>query len=282
MLRALRQGLGEIGYVEGQNLVIESRFADAQFDRLPALVTELVLARAAVILFATARGTIDDPAWRQLRMSNIPVVFNTGTDPVPGGLVSRLNRPGGNFTGIAAVGAELAGKCVELIREMKPSARRIAALILGPDPFSKLFLEQIRLHGAATGTTTDAITLHRVDELEAAFPAMKEKQVDAIIVQPSLPTKRVAELALRHRIPAASGFREFAEAGGLVAYGFVEADVYRRAAVLVDKILKGAKPADLPIELPTKFDLIINLKTAKALGLTIPPSLLARADQVIE
>jgi putative ABC transport system substrate-binding protein len=203
-------------------------------------------------------------------------------NPVETGLVDSLARPGGNVTGIAAVGAELAGKCIELIREMVPSAHRVAVLANAPDPFSKPFVEQIRLTAAASGTTIDPILIHSAEELEAAFPAMAKQRPAAVIVQASLPTKRAAELAMRHRIPAVSVVRGLVDSGGLMSYGIDEAAAYRRAAVFVDKILKGAKPAELPVEQPTKFELVINLKTAKALGLTIPPSLLLRADQVIQ
>jgi putative ABC transport system substrate-binding protein len=165
---------------------------------------------------------------------------------------------------------------------MLPSAHRVAALVNAPDPFSKPFLEQIRLGGVATGTTIDPIMIHNAEELETAFPAMAKERPDAIIVQPSLPTKRVAELAVKYRVPAVSASRGFVEEGGLMGYWPVEADMYHRAAVLVDKILKGAKPADLPVEQPTKFELVVNLKTAKAIGLTIPESFLARTDDVIE
>ena len=214
--------------------------------------------------------------------SEIPVVIALAGNPVETGLVESLARPGGNVTGMSGVGAELAGKSVELIRELLPSARRVAALANAPDPFSRPFLEQIRLGGQATGVTIDAIMIRGAEELEAAFPAMEQKRPDAIIVQASLPTKRVAELALRYRIPTVAVIRAFVEEGGLMTYSAAEADMYRHAALYVDKILKGAKPADLPVEQPTKFELVINLKTAKALGLSVPPSLLGRADQVIE
>jgi putative tryptophan/tyrosine transport system substrate-binding protein len=183
---------------------------------------------------------------------------------------------------MSSVGAELAGKSVELIRELLPSARRVAALVNAPDPFSRPFLEQIRLGGQATGVTIDAVMIRGAEELEAAFPAMEHERPDAIIVQASLPTKRVAELALRYRIPTIAVVRGFVDEGGLMTYSAAEADMYRHAAIYVDKILKGAKPADLPVEQPTKFQLVINLKTAKALGIEVPPTLLARADEVIE
>ena len=183
---------------------------------------------------------------------------------------------------MAGVGADLAGKCVELIHDMLPSARRVAALVNAPDPFSKPFLEKIRRGGAVTGTTIDPILIHNTEELEDAFLAMEKSRPDAVIVQPSLPTKRAAQLALKYRIPAVSFVRAIAEEGGLMTYSAPVAEAYQRAAVFVDKILKGAKPADLPAEQPTRFELVINMKTAKALGLTIPPAFLARADEVIE
>jgi putative ABC transport system substrate-binding protein len=165
---------------------------------------------------------------------------------------------------------------------MVPSGHRVAALANASDPFSKPFLEQIRLAGAASGTTIQPIMIHGTEELEPAFSAMEKERPAAVVVQPSLPTKRAAELAVRHRIPAVSIVRGMVDEGGLMSYGVDEADAYRRAAVFVDKILKGAKPADLPVEQPTKFELVINLKTAKAIGLTIPQSLLQRADQIIQ
>jgi putative ABC transport system substrate-binding protein len=224
------------------------------------------------------------PAARAAKQAtqNIPIVMALAGNPVETGLVASLARPGGNITGLAGVGAELAGKCVELIREMIPSAYRVAALANAADPFSKPFLEQIRLTADASGITIDPIMIHSIEELEAAFPAMEKRRPAAVLVQPSLPTKRAAELALRHRIPAVYIVRGMVDEGGLMSYGVDEAAAYRRAAVFVDKILKGAKSADLPVEQPTKFELVINLKTAKALGLTIPQSLLLRADQIIQ
>src|SRR5215470_13192845 len=183
---------------------------------------------------------------------------------------------------MAAVAAELAGKSVELVRDMLPSALRVVALANALDPFSKPFVEHIRLGGAATGMTIDVKMLHGVAEVEEAFRAMESNRPDAVIVQPSLPTKRVAELAIRHRIPSVSVIRGFAKDGGLMAYQSTEVDLYRQSAGYVDKILKGAKPADLPIQQPVKFELIINLKTANAIGLAVPSAFLARADEVIE
>jgi putative ABC transport system substrate-binding protein len=214
--------------------------------------------------------------------SDIPIVMALVGNPIETGLVASLARPGGNVTGISNMGSEMAGKCVELTREMLPSAHRLAALVNTPDPFSKPFLERVRLGGEATGMTIDPILLRGPEELDAAFTAMEKEPPDAVIVQPSLPTRRVVELALKYRIPAVSFVRAIVEEGGLMTFGVVEPDVYGRVAIFVDKILKGAKPADLPVEQPTRFELVINLKTAAALGLDVPQSLLARADEVIE
>jgi putative ABC transport system substrate-binding protein len=203
-------------------------------------------------------------------------------NPVETGLVESLAHPGGNITGIAGVGAELAGKLVELIREMVPSVHRVAALANAPDPFWKPFVEKVQAVGKGTGTTIDPIMIQGPQELEAAFTNLEKNRPDAAIVQPSLGSKRPAELALQHRIPAVSFIREFAKDGGLMSYWAAEADVYRRAASFVDKILKGAKPVDLPVEQPTKFELVVNLRTARELGLSIPPAFVARADEIIE
>jgi putative tryptophan/tyrosine transport system substrate-binding protein len=203
-------------------------------------------------------------------------------DPIANGLVESLSRPGGNVTGMSGVNAQLGGKCVELIREMLPLAHRVVALTQAANPFSKPFLEQIEAGGSATGIMIDNKTLGGIEELEAAFAEIEKERPDAVIVQPSLPDKRAAELAAAYRIPAVSTFQPFAQQGGLMSYAPAMAYLYRRAAVYVDKILKGTKPGDLPVEQPTQFELIINMKTAKTLGLTVPPSLLARADEVIE
>jgi putative tryptophan/tyrosine transport system substrate-binding protein len=275
--RLLRESMRDLGYVEGHNVRFEFR-SDQQVSRLPDLAAELARRKVDVIV------TWFTPAARAAKQAtrDIPIVMALAGNPVESGLVDSLARPGGNVTGMAGVGAELAGKCIELIREMVPSAHRVAVLANAPDPFSKPFIEQIRLTAAASGTTIDPIMIRSAEELEAAFPVMARERPAAVVVQPSLPIKRVAELALRHRIPTVSIVRGMVDEGGLMSYGIDEAAAYRRAAVFVDKILKGAKPADLPVEQPTKFELVINLKTAKALGLTIPPSVLGRADQVIE
>ena len=266
----------ELGYVEGQSVHFE--FRQGPISGLPELAAELVRLKVDLIVtWATPAALAAKQATR-----DISIVMALAGDPVETGLVASLARPGGNITGRAQLTAELAGKCVELIRDMLPSAHHVAVLVNAPDPFSKPFLEKIRLSGAATGTAIEPIMIHSPEELDAAFPTMEKDRPDAVIVQPSLPAKRAAELALQYRLPAVSLTRTFVDAGGLMSYGPDEADTYRRAAIIVDKVLKGAKPADIPVEQPTKFDLVINLKTATALGLTIPPAFLARVDEVIE
>ena len=276
--RMFREALRERGYVEGQTIRFEFRSDQGQAGRLPELAADLVRLKVDVIV------SWFTPATRAARQATreIPIVMALVGNPVETGLAASLARPGGNVTGMAAIGAELAGKCVDLVRELAPSARRIVALVNAPDPFSEPFLRQIKLNGAAARVTIDPIMIHGSAELDAAFPAMEKERPDAAIVQPSLPIRRVAELAIRYRIPALSFIRDFADVGGLMSYGSEEKDAYRKAAGYVDKILKGAKPADLPIKQPTRFELVINLKTAKALGLTVPQSILARADEVIE
>jgi putative ABC transport system substrate-binding protein len=276
--RVFRQELHDLGYVEGQNIRFEFRSAQGQIERLPELAAELVRLKVDVIVtWFTPTAVAARQATRE-----IPIVMAETGDPIATGLVMSLSRPGGNVTGIASVAAELAGKSVQLIRDMLPSARRVTALANATDPFSKPFLEQIQRGGEATGTEIKTIWLSNNEEFERAFAAMERERPDAIIVQPSLPTKRAAELALQHRVPAFSVPRWFADQGGLMSYSAIYADLFRKAAVYVDKILKGAQPADLPVEQPTRFQLVINMKTAKALGISVPATLLARADELIE
>jgi putative tryptophan/tyrosine transport system substrate-binding protein len=276
--REFRQGLRDLGYVEGQNIRFEFRSAEGHLDRLPELAAELVRLKVDIIVtWFTPTALAAKQATRE-----IPIVMAETGDPIGTGLVASLPRPGGNVTGMAAVTAELSGKCVQLIRDMLPSARRVTALANATDPFSNPFLQQIRLGGEATGTTINPVRISNSEEFETAFAAMENDRPDAIIVQPSLPTRRAAELALQHRVPAVSVPRWFAEEGGLMSYSARYVELFRKAAVYVDKILKGAQPADLPVEQPTHFELVINMKTAKAIGLTIPESFLLRADEVIE
>ena len=276
--REFRQGLRDLGYIEGQNIRFEFRSAEGQINRLPELAAELVRLKVDVIVtWFTPTAVAAKQATRE-----IPIVMAETGDPVGLGLVASLPRPGGNVTGLASVAAETAGKSVQLIRDLLPSARRVTALANATDAFSKPFLEQIQLGGEATGTTINAIRIKSSEEFETAFAAMEKDRPDAVIVQPSLPGKRATELALKHRVPAVSVPRWFVEEGGLMAYSATYVELFRKAAVYVDKILKGAQPADLPVEQPTHFELLINMKTAKALGLTIPESFLSRADELIE
>ena len=204
-------------------------------------------------------------------------------DPVGTGIVSSLRRPSGNLTGLSTMGAELQAKCVELLRDMLPSLRRVAALGYAADPFSKPFVDQVQLAGRSTGIEIDPIMMLKgPDELTVAFDVIEKARADAVVMQGTFSTKEVADLALKHRLPAATNVRSFTEAGGLMSYGYQGVALYRHMGIIVQKVLKGIKPADIPVEQPTKFELVINLKTAKALGLTIPESFLLRADEVIE
>jgi putative tryptophan/tyrosine transport system substrate-binding protein len=267
-----QEDLRQLGYIAGKTVQFE--FRSAQVSGLPELATELVQHNVDIIVtWFTPAGLAAKRATNE-----IPIVLAGAADPVATGLVQSLSRPGGNVTGVGGQGAELASKCVEMI----PSARRVAVLANAPDQFTKLLLEQIQRAGAATGTAIAPIMIHNAEELEAAFPALDNDRPDAVFVQPSLPARRSAELALKYRLPAVSFVRGIVDEGGLMSYGIDQADSYRRAAALVDKILKGAKPADLPVEQNTRFELVINLKTARAIGLTIPAAFLARADEVIE
>ncbi len=276
-IRLFRQGLRDLGYVEGQNIRLEIRSAEDDFARLPELAAELVRRRVNVIV------AISTPAALAAKhaTSKIPIVM-AAANPVGNGIVASLAHPGGNITGMSAVNAETGGKLVELLREAVPSITRIAALLNAADPFSKLPLENIQLFAKALRIEIVPFLVRAGPELDAAFPAMVDKEAEAVIVQGSLQSKHAADLLIKHRLPAGAPQKVFARNGGLIAYSPKGAELMRRAAMLVDKVLKGAKPADLPVEQPTRFELTINLKTARALGLTVPPSLLARADEVIE
>ena len=274
----LREALRKSGYVEGQNLLFEFRSAEEQLDRLPVLATELVALKVDVIVAIYTPCAL--AAQRATR--EIPIVIVSG-NPIETGLVPSLSRPGGNITGVSLIASELHGKCVELFRDMLPSVRRVAALGNADDPISKLFLEQVQLAGRTTGIEiAPAIMVSGLGEIDEAFAAMRKERADAVVVQGSLASKNTAELALKHGLPAATVPRSFAEIGGLMSYGADGPDSFRRAAVFVVKILHGGKPADMPVEQPTKFELVINLKTARALGLDVPWFLQQRSDEVIE
>ena len=276
--RLFWEGLRELGYIDGQNIQIEFRSAEGKLNLLPELAAELVRLKVDIIV---ASETPSVQAAKRAT-NKIPIVMAPSGDPVGTGLIANLARPGGNVTGLSAATAELAGKSLELIREILPSASRVAALADPTNPFTKPFLEQIQIAAQTIGIKIEVIMVRGTEEFDAAFAEMDRKRIEAVIVQPTLPRGRIVDLVQKHRLPAVSGNRAFADAGGLMSYSASLADRYRNAAPYVDKILKGAKPADLPVQQPTKFELVINLKTAKALGLTIPPSLLTRADEVIE
>jgi putative tryptophan/tyrosine transport system substrate-binding protein len=278
LIAAFQKGLTEVGYSEGRNIIIESRWAEGQFDRLPAMANELVQRKVAVIVaFTTPAGLAAKAA-----TSTIPIVLLTG-DPVGTGLVASLSRPGGNITGLSYMIPETHGKCVVLLRDMLPSVQRVAVLGNAGDPSNKQIIEQIQLAGRTTAIKIDPIVMvSGVDQFDAAFAKMAQEGSDAVVVHASLPPKNVADLALKYRLPAATSIRQFVEAAGLVSYGALESDLWRRSAIFVHKILQGSRPADLPVEQAVKFELVVNLTTAKALGLAMPQTLLLRADEVIE
>ena len=276
--RLFWEGLRELGYIDGQNIQIEFRSAEGKLNLLPELAAELVRLKVDIIV-ASEMPSVQAA---KRATNEIPIIMAPSGDPVGTGLIASLARPGGNVTGLSAAAAELAGKSLELIREILPSASRVAALADPTNPFTKPFLEQIQLAGRTMGIEIQVVMVRGTEEFDAAFAEMERNRMDAVIVQPTLPRARIVDLVQKHRLPAVSGNRAFAAAGGLMSYAGSLVDRYRNAAPYVDKILKGAKPADLPVQQPTKFELVINLKAARALGLTVPPSLLTRADEVIE
>jgi len=273
-----RAGLRERGYVEGQNIVFEFRSADGKPERLRGLADELVHLKADIIVACQTPAVV---AARQAT-SDIPIVMAPAGDPVGTGLISSLAHPGGNITGLSATSAETGAKTLELIREIMPSTQRVGVLANAADPFSRVLAEFIENGGDALGVTVKTIRVRGVkEEIEAAFAAMVDAGANAVIVQGSLPHELAIDLALKHRLPLI-GANPFAREGGLISYSSNQNETFHRAAFYVDRILKGAKPAELAVEQPTHFKLAVNLKTAKTLGLTVPPSLLARADEVIE
>jgi putative ABC transport system substrate-binding protein len=280
--KAFREQLRELGYVEGQNVFFESRWGDGQVGRLRGLAAELIDAKVDILVTASSEAAL---AAKQATRS-IPIVTATGGDPVKLGVVASLARPGGNVTGVFSLSNDLVGKRLEFLKQLIPRVARVAFLRHSDNRASALNLRDAESAARPLGLVVQSVGVRGPKELDAAFGAMKRERADAVIVLEATAffpdRQRIADLALMHRLPMAAQAREYAEAGALISYGTDYLDLFRRAAMYVDKILKGAKPADLPIEQPTKFELVINLKTAKTLGLTIPPSLLQRADQVIE
>jgi putative tryptophan/tyrosine transport system substrate-binding protein len=273
-----KEGLQKLGYVEGRNIHIEFRSAEGKSERLAGLAAELVRLKVDILVAAQTPAIT---AAKQAT-SQIPIVMAGAGDPVGTGLIASLARPGRNITGTSSTTAEVGGKLLELIREVLPSAKRVAVLVNATDPFGKPFLEQLQSAARTIKLEILPTMIRETSELSAAFPDMVKLRTDVVIVQPSLPRKAAAELSLKHRLPAVAPSGAFPDEGGLMSYSATVSDVHRETAVYVDKILKGAKPADLPVQQPTKFELVVNLKTAKALGITIPQSLLVRADEVIQ
>ena len=275
---AFRQGLRELGYVDGQNMVIEWRFAKGKADLLPELAAELVRLKVEVIIAAATRAI---QAAKQATQT-IPIVFPRAGDPVAYGLVDSLARPGGNVTGASNFSLDLSGKRLELLKETLPRISRVAVFY---DPQLSLSLKETQTAAQFLGVKIQALEVRAAADIESAFSAMRKERSDSLITMPppsiSVHQKRILELTEKNRLPAMHSSKGWVEAGGLMSYGVDAFDNDRRAAVLVDKILKGAKPADLPVEQPTKFEFVINLKAAKQIGLTIPPNVLARADRVI-
>ena len=279
-LDAFRQGMRELQYADGQNFVIEYRSPEGRADRFPDLAQELVRLKVDLIL---TRGTPAVTAAKNATRT-IPIVMAASGDPVGTAVVTGLARPGGNVTGLTALTAEVSGKRLQLLKEATPGARRVAAVLDRGAPVTQW--RATEQAARSIGLQPQVLYIEKAEDLGPAFDAAVKHRADAVLVGLGAVIQsnvgRVAELAARHRLPSAFSSREYVVAGGLMAYGVSYPDSYRRAATYVDKILKGAKPADLPVEQPTKFELVINLKTAKALGLTIPQSLLQRADEVIQ
>jgi len=276
------QGLRDLGYVQGQTVVVERRDASEKMERLDRLATELVSNDVNVIVATSGAAALA----AKRATTSIPIVMAESGDPVAIGLVASLNRPGGNVTGLSAMDQEITAKRVQLLREIAPRVSRIAVLYHPPFPATLVTVNEARAAATRLGLTVIPMEVSAPDAFENAFNAVIRQRADALLTSGDpfshRHQRRIIDFAKKHRLPATYLFRDFAEAGGLMAYGPSLPAMYRRAAVFVDKILRGGQPRDLPVEQPTKFELVINVKTARALGLTIPQSILLRADQVIE
>jgi len=280
---AFHQGLSETGYVEGQNVAIEYRWAEGHYDRLPALAAELVGRKVDVIV-----STVGTPSALAAKnaTSTIPIVFRGGGDPVGDGLVASLARPGGNLTGVILLADELTPKRLELLSELVPQARVIALLVNPNNATAERIIGDVQAAARVRGLQLHILKAASENEIDAAFASLVQLHAGALVVgaDPFLSSRReqIVALASRHVVPAIYAWREFADSGGLISYGASLTAAFRQVGTYTGKILNGAKPADLPVQQPTTFELVINLKTAQALGLTVPQSILARADEVIE
>jgi putative tryptophan/tyrosine transport system substrate-binding protein len=279
---AFRQGLREHGYMEGKNIVVEYRHAEGKLDRLPTLLAELLRLKVEVIVAGGGGGAIG--AAKQATKT-IPIVMPMAIDPVGQGFVASLAHPGGNVTGFATLAPEISGKQLEILREVVPNLSRVAVLGSSTNTANARLLNEVEPPAAAFGVKLQYLDVHGPKDFEIAFRAAVKGRAEAVLVLTgpvvNSQRKQIADFAAKNRFPAILPFPEYVEAGGLMSYSASVTDMYRRAATYVDKILKGAKPADLPVEQPTKFEFIINLKAAKQIGLTIPPNVLVRADRVI-
>jgi len=283
LISVIRQGLNDTGFVEGRNVALDYRWADGQYDRLAALAADLVHRQVAVIV--TLGGETSALAAKTATAS-IPIVFTAGSDPVRGGLVPSLNRPGGNITGVSSFIFDLEPKRLGLMRELRPNATTIAVLVNPNSTNAEMQVNDIQIAARSVGQQVDILNASTIREIDAAFARLAQMRVDALLVAAD-PTffnraSQLVVLATRHAIPALYSRREFVAVGGLMSYGSNGDEVARTAGVYAGRILKGEKPGDLPIQLPTKFELVINLSTARALDIDVPATLLARADEVIE
>src|SRR6516162_9326009 len=283
LLAAFREGLSETGYIEGQNVAIEYRWAENDLSRIPELVADLVRRRVAVI---ATPGSSATALAAKAATTTIPIVFSIGLDPVQLGLVDSLSRPGGNITGVNSMSNELVAKRLGLLHELLPTATRLGVLVNPQNPTTESLKKDVEAAATAIGPQIEFFTASTGAEIDTAFASLVQKRADALVVHPDnlFINRRVQliTLAARHAVPVIYALRPDAEAGGLMSYGTKLADAHRQAGVYTGRILKGAKPTDLPVVQPTKFEFVINLQTAKTIGLTVPPTLLARADQVIE
>ena len=280
--QAFLRGLSDLRWVDGKNIAIEYRYSDGRNDRLPELIGDLVRLKVDIIVTAVTNDTLA----AKNAAGGIPIVMAAAGDPVATGIVASLARPGGNITGLSQMNPELNGKRLELLKEIAPNISSLAVFLNPEDPISALGQNEIELPARKMKIEVHSFEVRNTLDLDKAFQEATKARVDALAIMPNpvfvTNLKLIADFAIQNRVPSVFHLREYAKAGGLVSYGVDRADLFRRAATFVDKILKGANPADLPIEQPTKFELTINLKTAKALGLTVPPKLLLTADEVIE